>query len=424
MMFLLYFFYDIALFLGLLVYLPVYALRGRVGPHILMRLGFFPADQFEALKDRKVVWLHAVSVGEARAAESVLRLMRQRWPDTRRVISTVTPTGYQILRHIAEKDETICYAPVDLSFVVRRFLAEIRPSLLVIFETELWPNLIRLSRARGARVVIVNGRISNRSLGRYGRMPWFWRRLLKDVALFCMQTDEAAERIKTLGAWYRDVAVTGNIKFDVSADAREPSFADALKRTAANRILWIAGSTHDNEEETILRLYKSLRKDFSRLRLLIAPRHLERLDKIRRTIRLEGLDSLLLSQAAEIQGSAVLLLDTIGDLSATYQFGDIVFIGGSLVKRGGHNPIEPAVYGKAILFGSHMANFKEIRDRFLADGAAIEVKSPQEMEFAMRRLLSSRQVRAALGARARQLIEKNRGAAARTMDFMEEKVRV
>jgi len=401
----------------------VYALRGRVGWHILMRLGFFPADQFEALKDGEVVWLHAVSVGEARAAESVLRLMRRRWPKTRRVISTVTPTGYQILRHIVEKDETICYAPVDLSCVVRRFLAEIRPSLLVIFETELWPNLIRLSRARGAKVVIVNGRISDRSLGRYGRMQWFWRRLLKDVALFCMQTEEAAERIKALGAWYRDVAVTGNIKFDVSADAREPSFADVLRRTAPDHILWIAGSTHDNEEETALRLYKSLRKDFPHLRLLIAPRHLERLDKIRRTIRLEGLDSLLLSRAGEAQGSSVLLLDTIGDLSATYQFADIVFIGGSLVKKGGHNPIEPAVYGKAILFGPHMGNFKEIRDRFIADGAAIEVNSPQEMEFALRRLLSSRQERQALGARARQLIEKNRGAAARTLDFMEKRVR-
>ncbi len=422
-MFLFYFVYDILLFVALLVYLPVYALRGRVGWHILMRLGFFPADQFEALKDGEVVWLHAVSVGEARAAESVLRLMRRRWPKTRRVISTVTPTGYQILRHIVEKDETICYAPVDLSCVVRRFLAEIRPSLLVIFETELWPNLIRLSRARGAKVVIVNGRISDRSLGRYGRMQWFWRRLLKDVALFCMQTEEAAERIKALGAWYRDVAVTGNIKFDVSADAREPSFADVLRRTAPDHILWIAGSTHDNEEETALRLYKSLRKDFPHLRLLIAPRHLERLDKIRRTIRLEGLDSLLLSRAGEAQGSSVLLLDTIGDLSATYQFADIVFIGGSLVKKGGHNPIEPAVYGKAILFGPHMGNFKEIRDRFIADGAAIEVNSPQEMEFALRRLLSSRQERQALGARARQLIEKNRGAAARTLDFMEKRVR-
>ncbi len=423
-MFLFYLVYDILLFLAMVVYLPVYAWRGRVGQHILTRLGFFPADQFEALKGHEVVWLHAVSVGEARAAESLLRLMRTRWPDRRRVISTVTPTGYQILRHIVEKDEVICYAPVDLSFVVRRFLAEIRPSLLVIFETELWPNLIRLSKARGARVVLVNGRISDRSLRRYGRMRWFWRRLLKDVAFFCMQTEEAAQRIKTLGAWYRDVAVTGNIKFDAHADAREPSFAPVLRQAAADRVLWICGSTHDNEEETALRLYKTLRKDFSQLRLLIAPRHLERLDKIRRTIRLEGLDSLLLSRGTPAQGSAVLLLDTIGDLSVTYRFADIVFIGGSLVKKGGHNPIEPAVYGKAILFGAHMANFKEIRDRFIADSAAVEVGSPQELELVMRRLLSSRHEREGLGERARQLIEKNRGAAERTIDFLEGKVKV
>jgi len=422
-MFIFYFFYDILLFLALLLYLPVYALRGRVGRHLLMRLGFFDEGQFDALKGQDVVWLHAVSVGEARAAESVLRLMRSRWPDTRRVISTVTPTGYQILRHIVEKDEIACYAPVDLSFVVRRFLDEVRPSLLVIFETELWPNLIRLSRQRGTRVALVNGRISERSLRRYGRLGPFWRRLLKDVSLFCMQTDEAAERIKMLGAWYRDVTVTGNIKFDVAQDVREPSFAPVLKKAAEDHILWIAGSTHDGEEEMLLQVYKSLRRDFSRLRLLIAPRHLERLDRIRRLVRFEGLDSLLLSQPTDAQDASVLLLDTIGDLSATYRFGDIVFVGGSLVKKGGHNPIEPAVFGKAILFGPYMANFKEIRDRFIQDGAAVEVATPQELELTLRRLLASKQEREALGDLARQLVEKNRGATARTMAALEKKVK-
>ncbi|MGE5279381.1 MAG: 3-deoxy-D-manno-octulosonic acid transferase [Deltaproteobacteria bacterium] len=416
-----YLFYDILLFLALVLYLPVYALRGRVGGHLWMRLGFFPEGYFDVLRGQDVVWLHAVSVGEARGAESLLRLMRQRWPGRKRVISTVTPTGYEILRAIAEKDETICYAPVDLSFVVRRFLAEIQPSLLVIFETELWPNLIRLTHGRGARVAIVNGRISDASLRRYGRLPWFWRRLLKDVCLFCMQTEEAAERIKTLGGWYKDVVVTGNIKFDAMPAVREPSFAPLLREATENGILWIAGSTHDNEEEAVLKIYKSLRKDFPRLRLLIAPRHLERLDRIRRAIRLEGFDSLLLSRAASAQQSAVLLLDTIGDLSATYRFGAIVFVGGSLVPKGGHNPIEPAVYGKAILFGPHMGNFREIRNRFIKEEAALEIKTPQEMEFALRRLLGSRQEREALGARARQLIENNRGAAQQTMDFLERK---
>jgi 3-deoxy-D-manno-octulosonic-acid transferase len=305
--------------------------------------------------------------------------------------------------------------------VVRRFLAEIDPSLLVIFETELWPNLIRLARARGVRVALVNGRISEKSLRRYGRMRWFWRRLLKDVALFCMQTDEAAERIRTLGAWYRDVQVTGNIKFDVAATVREPSFAPVLKEAVDNGVLWIAGSTHENEEETLLKLYKSLRKDFPHLRLLIAPRHLERLDKIRRAIRLEGLDSIMLSRATAARHSAVFLLDTIGDLTVTYRFADIVFVGGSLVKKGGHNPIEPAVYGKAVLFGPHMTNFREIRDRFVRDEAAVEVADAQGLEFAMRRFLSSKQERDSLGARARQLIEDNRGAAARTLSFLEEK---
>lgn len=414
-----YFFYDIVLFLASLVYLPFYALRGRVHGELWTRLGFFREGFLEDSGGRETVWIHAVSVGEARAAEALLSLMREAWPGKRLVISTVTPTGYEIARRIMREGEVVFYAPLDISLVVKKFLRRLRPSVLIILETELWPNLIRLTRDQGAKIIIVNGRISDRSFRRYLWVKGFLRPTLNGIDLFCMQTRESADRIISLGAWHKKVHVTGNIKFDISADIKEPAFGPALKEALKGSLLWIAGSTHDNEEEAIIPMYKSLHKDFPRLRLLIAPRHLERIDKIRRMIRVGGLDSVLLSRFMPPPASSVVMvLDTMGDLNAMYRLADIVFVGGSLVKKGGHNPIEPALFGKPILFGKFMSNFREIRHVFLSEHAAIEIEGPQMLEVELRKLLASPAERKALGEAARGLVEKNRGAAAKTFALL------
>ncbi|MDD5574379.1 MAG: glycosyltransferase N-terminal domain-containing protein, partial [Candidatus Omnitrophica bacterium] len=257
-----YLFYDILLLFAALVYLPFYAVRGRLHGRILSRIGIFDEDDLKASAGRRTVWIHAVSVGEARAAESLVRLIRKQWPQDRLVVSTVTPTGYAILKKVLKDDETAFFAPLDLSWVVRKFLLVLQPRLLVIMETELWPNLVRLSVAAGARVVVVNGRISDNSFKGYKRLLWLIGPVLKLIDVFCMQSAASAERIKALGAPADRVCVTGNIKFDLGYDAVRPPFLENMRLLAGDNMVLVAGSTHDNEEEMILGIFKSLHKDF------------------------------------------------------------------------------------------------------------------------------------------------------------------
>ncbi len=243
----LYFLYDAVLFFAYLFYLPVYALRGRVHADILSRLGFFKKDLFAPLADARTIWLHAVSVGEARAADPLLRLIRREWPDKRLVVSTVTPTGYAIVRSLLEPGEVLCYAPLDISAAVSAYLKAIRPQLLIIMETELWPNLIRLSHRAGAKIAVVNGRISDRSFGRYGKMRPFVGRILGLIDLLGMQNAESASRIRALGAPSDRVRVCGNIKFDSAAPPRAAALAQPFGQARAGCFCWIAGSTQEKE---------------------------------------------------------------------------------------------------------------------------------------------------------------------------------
>ena len=290
-------------------------------------------------------------------------------------------------------------------------------------ETEIWPNLIRLGKDAGCGIAVVNGRLSDRSFKGYKKMAWFMRPVLRGVDLFCMQTEADAVRIASLGVLPEEIKTTGNIKFDISSDLKQSPSLLRLKSALRDSFLMIAGSTHENEEEQIISVYQSLRKDFSSLRLLIAPRHLNRLDKIKRMVRLAGLEAVDLSSLASFSSSQIALLDTMGDLSALYQFCDVAFIGGSLVNKGGHNPIEPALFGKPIIFGRHMENFKEIRDIFLHEKAALEVSNSVHLEYELRRLLGNPNERKALGARARLLLDKNRGAAQKTFSYLKSLVK-
>jgi len=343
-----------------------------------------------------------------------VRLFRENWPEKKIIVSTVTPTGYELLRKILKEPELIFYAPLDISFVVNKFLAAIHPSFLVIMETEIWPNLIRLSKRQGCRVVVANGRISDHSYGGYQRIKRLLAPILNDVDLFCMQTDLAVDRITALGASRDRVKNTGNIKFDISSGIIESGAVARLKKFIGDSFLLIAGSTHENEEEMLLGIYASLRRDFNNLRLLIAPRHVQRVDSIRRLVKLQGLEAAYFSNLKNLDLSAVVLLDTIGDLNSLYKLCDIAFVGGSLVNKGGHNPIEPALFSKPIIFGKYMGNFKEIRDIFISEKAALEVDSAAGLEYELRRLLADEAERKALGQSARGLLDKNKGAALRT----------
>lgn len=420
-----YFIYDVLIFIAGLIYLPFYAFRGRLHSKILGRLGIFSKDLYGNLNNTGiydgVVWFHAVSVGEARSSESLLNLIRKECPSKRIVVSCVTPTGMEIIKKLLKDTEVVFFAPLDISWAVSRFLKIINPEMLIIAETEIWPNLIRLTKKHGASVFIVNARISDKSFAKYKLVRSFFKRIASDVDLFCAQTEEAARRLILLGADEKKVKFAGNIKFDISSDLSETPLIKRLKDAFKDSLLIIAGSTHENEEEAIVSIYKSLRKDFPDLRLLIAPRHLERLDKVRRLIRLQGLEAVNLSRKKNFSSVQIAVLDTMGDLNALYQLCDVAFVGGSLVAKGGHNPIEPALFAKAVIFGPHMENFKEIRDIFLKEDAAIQVEGTEGLEYELRRLFSDSSLRTELGRRARAILDKNRGAALRTFSYIKNK---
>ena len=389
--------------------------------NLRQRLGYLPVA-FNLDGDESI-WIHAVSVGEALSVRAFAGALKARYPGLRLFVSTTTIAGQQVAaRDIKEADATF-YFPIDLGFIVRRTLRLVKPRLLIVMETELWPTLLRESRRRGVRTMMVNGRISNRSYPRYRLVRPFMRRVLGDIDRFCVQSAESAARLVDLGAAPDRVQVTGNLKFDSlepppAGDDRGVHRVLRYFRVADARPVIVAGSTMRGEEAIVLRAFGRIRADGGRPLLVIAPRHPERFDEVERLAREEGL-SVSRRTALDIDrepAAEVVILDTIGELAHLYRVATVVFVGGSLVPTGGHNILEPAVFGKPILFGPHMHNFREIADSFLARHAAIQVASADEFEAILGSLLADPGRRARLGAAAREILDANRGARERTLD--------
>jgi 3-deoxy-D-manno-octulosonic-acid transferase len=426
-----YFIYSIVTLLVMVAASPYFlyqALRHRkyIGS-IGQRLGYLPVS-FNLDGDASI-WVHAVSVGEVLAARPLLAELRERYPRLRLFLSTTTLTGQQLARrHLSEVD-AVFYFPFDWTMTARRTLSLVRPKLFVMMETEIWPNVLRECRRGGVKTIVVNGRISYRSFPRYRLIRPFFRRVLADIDRFCVQGDETARRLIELGADPVRITVTGSLKFD----ALEPPFAAAPSlaagagrgrdrvlrffRMSPNRPVIIAGSTLRGEEQAVIRAFQRIRTTGGNPLLIIAARHPERFAEVERLCRQEGLATLRRTELAidaEPRGDAV-VLDTIGELAQLYQIATAVFVGGSLVPAGGHNILEPALFGKPIVFGPHMQNFGEIADAFLTNGAAIQVRSDRELAEAMTSLMGDPVRRARLGAAARALIDANRGAKARTI---------
>ncbi|MCK4860177.1 MAG: 3-deoxy-D-manno-octulosonic acid transferase [Candidatus Omnitrophica bacterium] len=385
-----------------------------------MRLGFFPSFLIQKIK-KPTIWLHAVSVGEIISANSLLDNIRAKYPQHQLIISTITATGNEVARQIAGDKDLVIYLPYDLSFIVNRVIKRFSPLLFIILETEIWPNLINVLANRKIPLLIVNGRISQSSFKKYQRVKFLLSPLLQKVSSYCMQTKEDVQRIISLGAPDEKVKVSGNMKFDLQVSVSRYKKSDlGLKE---QDILFIAASTHPGEEEIILEVYKGI--DARKLRLLIAPRHIERAGEIGRLIQREKLTSQRFSnlnktpQSATSNPQPVLLLDSVGELKSLLSIADIVFVGGSLIKKGGHNVLEPAFFGKPILFGRYMFNFKEIASLFLQGEGAMSVNDPDELKKAICDLLDDNKKRNELGRRAKQILEQNRGATQRNMEVIE-----
>ncbi len=395
--------YDL-FFLGFsLIYLPYLFIKGKAHEDFAQRFGCLP-EEFKNIGDKRPLWVHAVSVGEVLAAKPFIDRMAQALKEKAIVLSTTTRTGHELAEKIFGEKIKKFYFPLDLTPVIKKVLKTLEPCAVVIMETEIWPNLILGLYNSGTPAIVVNGRLSERSFGGYKNIKSFFKNILNKVSLFCMQSDKDKERIVAIGAPGNKVKVTGNMKFDIST-GKEPDKAVLRNKIGIkdSEMLIIAGSTHPGEEELFLRVYQAILPHFKGIRLLIAPRHIERAESVKRLCGNMGLEN-------------VIVLDTIGELAELFSIATIVIMGGSFVKKGGHNLIEPAVFAKAIVFGKYMHNFRNMAASFLEEGAAIQVSGEEELAAAVKKLLSDETERNKIGRKAYSVIHSSSGASERNVE--------
>jgi 3-deoxy-D-manno-octulosonic-acid transferase len=390
------------------------------------RLGFLPIS-FN-IDAEESIWIHAVSVGEALTARALAADLKTRYPRLRLFLSTTTMAGQQVARRSLSNVDAVFYFPFDWTFIVRRTLSMVRPRLFIMMETEIWPNLLRECRKRGVKTVMINGRISSRSYPRYRLVRPFFRRVLADVDRFCMQSEESARRLVDLGADAARVIVTGSLKFDslemplATLHGKPRERVLRFFRMPQNRTMIVAGSTMKTEEAAVLHAFGRIKEKLPSALAVLAPRQPERFGEAERLARAAGF---VTARRTELPidtepRADVIILDSIGELAQLYQLATAVFVGGSLADHGGHNILEPAVFGKPIVFGPHMQNFKEIADAFLSNDAAVQVQSERELDEVLLALVTDPVRRARLGAAARALVEANRGAKGKTLTVIGE----
>lgn len=428
-----YFLYSVLQLLGAVVAFPYLAYKAIAHKSYVnclgQRLGFLPA---EVKSDgRKTVWIHSCSVGETLAAQPIAFHLHKQFPEARMVISTITATGQAVARARFASYADAFYFPYDVNFIVKRSLDHIQPDFVVIMETEIWPHFLRECARRRIPVILANGRISETSFRRYRLVTWFMRRALADFSLLIMQSEEDAKRIKAIGAPQDKVFVSGNIKYDRDGVERDhlnriSEKLDRLLGLSQAPLLIVAGSTHSGEEALLLDALRRVRQDpdLNGTRLLIAPRHPERFDDVAKLIERSGFRFVRRSQATSGDMGDVILLDSIGELAATYRFARVVFVGGTLVPKGGQSIIEPAFYAKPILIGPHMDHFHEILSHFVEHGALVQLPGGSDDELRHRLtdtltdLLKNKLKCDQMGRRAQAVLEQNRGAISRTAEHI------
>lgn len=417
--------YNLFFLLFALVYLPVFAAKGKFGAGLAERLGSLSAGSRETLAGSRPVWVHAVSVGEVGLAVSLVNRLRERMPAAKFLLTTTTKAGYAVAKKIKNEEDVLSYFPVDLPWSVRAFVQAADPSMLVLLETEIWPNVLRTLAKRGVPVVIANGRISDRAFGKYLGGRFFLRRLFRMMEGISAQDERMRSRFIALGAAPDQVAVHGNLKYDWEPSPFADEAAAGLKRALRSPAwsLLIAGSTHEGEEEALFAAFASVRRRFPRARLLVAPRHLERLGSIEKAAERAGLrprrirtsSYTALSEPGETD---VWLLDQVGVLASLYECAEMTFVGGSLVPVGGHNPAEPAYYARPVLFGPYMQNFSQMASEFKSQRAALEVADAAALERAWEDGLRDPSAPAVMGRAARELVRRHQGATQKNVEWI------
>ncbi|WP_254063583.1 3-deoxy-D-manno-octulosonic acid transferase [Granulicella sp. S190] len=395
------------------------ATSGRYRAGLWGRLGAVPEELKAAVAGQKVAWVHAVSVGEVMAATQLIRELKGMLPGWVVAVSTTTETGQRLAKDRLS-GSPVFYLPLDFRFSVRRYLRVLRPQIVVLMESELWPRLIEECSKEGIPVAVVNARISDRSFPRYMRLRRLWRPLLERISLFLAQSEETAERLIKIGAPQARVQVTGNLKYDVLS-ASGNGMTQRIASMLPGSELIVAGSTLAGEEEALLAAWPAILHAVPEAFLLIAPRHTDRFDEVMHLIRSSGIPFLRCSQLAQgtqpVSIGTILLLDTIGDLASVYSLATVAFVGGSLVQKGGHNPLEPAQFGVPVIIGPSFENFREIVET-MQRADAIRIVAPERLAATMIEMMQAKDAARALGLRGQAVFESQAGATARTANAL------
>jgi 3-deoxy-D-manno-octulosonic-acid transferase len=418
--------YDILTIVLVLAAIPVFLFRlfreEGFGQRLRQSFGFLPTEALAPVANKQCIWLHAASVGEIVATSPIVKELRRELPEMPILISVVTASGYAMAKRIIPEADSIIFFPLDLPWLSRKVIARIKPRIFLPVETELWPNFLYAARANALPVVMVNGRISDKSVIRYRYLRSILQDMLATVGRFCMQSMIDAQYIIRLGAAPRRVFVTGNTKFDQTyTDVSESEKEGLIQELgfADRQTILVAGSTHRGEEELLYAALNRVREVHPQVGLVIAPREILRTDELIALAAKVGLRAVRRTGAGQAKaGYDVVVLDTIGELGKVYSVGEIIFVGGSLVAQGGHNILEPAAHGKPIIVGPHMFNFKDSYALFSAHGACDTVYDGNELGEKLLYILGNDRVRKEMGEKALAIICENRGAARKSVQHI------
>ncbi|HZY61529.1 MAG TPA: 3-deoxy-D-manno-octulosonic acid transferase [Edaphobacter sp.] len=396
------------------------ATSGRYRAGLAGRLGWIPKSLRDAAEGRDVVWIHAVSVGEVMAAARLVRDLQEAWPESLIVVSTTTATGQRLARQRLP-EVSVFYLPLDFAFAVRRYLRALQPKMLVLMESELWPNLIVQCAKAGIPVAVVNARVSDRSFPRYMRLQRLWRPLLGKISLFLAQSGETATRLEQIGAPAERIKATGNLKYDLREGRASTLVAMLREQLPADACVVVCGSTLEGEEKLLLEVWPEVLAAEPKTVMALAPRHPERFAGVAAMAEAGGFRVVRASEfrlrPVPLAAGDIFLLDTIGDLAAVYSLGAAAFVGGSLIAAGGHNPLEPARFGVPVLMGPSYENFREIVDALQAHDA-IRICTAETLGDTLLALLGHAEEAQAMGTRGREVFEAQAGATARTVEAL------
>ena len=418
-----YFLYNLALIIASPAILVILLAKKRCRRGIPQRLGWDRSEAVTPESTPPVIWVHAVSLGEVVAAVPLVRMLHDRHPDYRVIVTTVTETGREAVEQRLAGVAEHRYVPLDFPWVVSRVVDQLRPALFLCVETELWPNLLRILASRRVPVVLVNGRLSSQSYRGYRFIRPLLKQMLACVTFCLMQSRRDAERITNLGAPADRVLCTGNIKFDQPVPPIEKAYADNLRNLllADDEELFVAGSTHPGEEEQLLACYRTLLQRYPRLVLLLAPRHIERAAQVEAAAAAKGFAAVrrsLLPAGVPLKGPRVIVLDSRGELATVYRYAVATFVGGTLVPIGGHNLLEPAIWGKPVFFGPYTDHCAEIAGLLLRAEGGRQVIDGAELAPYLTAVLNDRSALERMGRAAQQVVLENRGALEHTVDVI------